>query len=119
MVNSVMLVGRLVKDPEVVETDKGVKYSMITLAVNRQFKNAEGLYETDFINCTLWNMIASNVTLYCTKGDLIGVRGRVQTSIYEKDDEKVYSMQIIADKVTFLSSKKKESETIPDDKNSN
>lgn len=111
MMNQVILVGRLTKDLEIKELDNGKKITSITLAVPRNFKNAEGEYETDFVECTLWNSIAENTAEYCKKGDIIGVKGRLQSSNYEKEDgTKVYKTEVIAEKVTFLSSKKEESE---------
>ena len=71
-------------------------------------KNSNGEYDTDFISCVLWQGVAESTVEYCKKGDIIGVKGRIQTSNYEKDGEKVYSTDIIAEKVTFLSSKKAE-----------
>ena len=107
MLNQVVLVGRLVSDPEIKELEEGAKASNITLAVPRSFKNADGEYETDFIQFTLWDNIATNTCEYCKKGDIIGVKGRVQCETIEKEDEtKEYKMELIAEKVTFLSSKK-------------
>ena len=108
MLNQVVLVGRLTSDPEIVTTENGKKKTAITLAVQRTFKNMEGLYETDFIRCILWNGVASNTYEYCHSGDIVGVKGRLQNRSYEKDDEKKYVTEVIADKVTFLSSKKTE-----------
>lgn len=111
MLNQVILVGRLTKDLEVKTLDDGKKVTSITIAVPRNFKNAEGEYETDFIECILWNSIAENTAEYCKKGDIIGVKGRLQSSSYEKEDgTKIYKTEVIAEKVTFLSSKKEESE---------
>ena len=107
MLNQAVLVGRIVRDPEVRETENGAKISNLTLAVPRSFKNAEGAYETDFIDVTLWNNIAQSTSEYCKKGDLVGVKGRIQTDSYEKDGEKKLLMKVIADRVTFLSSKSK------------
>ena len=86
MLNQIVIVGRLVKDPELRETDSGKKVTNITLAVPRSYKNVSGEYETDFIDCTLWTGIAENTSTYCKKGDLLGVKGRVQTRVYEKDE---------------------------------
>ncbi len=106
MLNQVVVVGRLTKDPEVVTLEKGKKRTSITVAVARSYKNTDGIYESDFIRCILWNAIAQNTSEYCHKGDVIGVKGRLQTSSYEKDGETKYSVDVIAEKVTFLSSKK-------------
>lgn len=107
MLNQIVLVGRLVKSPEIKETETGKKVSRITLAVPRSYKNSNGEYESDFINCTLWTGIAENTAEYCKKGDLLGVKGRIQTRVYEKDDERKYISEVIAEKVTFLTSKSK------------
>ncbi len=106
MVNQAIIVGRLVKDPELLETETGRKKTHITLAVPRNYKNADGIYDTDFIDCTLWTNVAENTTTYCKKGDLIGVRGRIQTAIIEKEDGKKKRTELVAEKITFLSSKK-------------
>ena len=104
MLNQVVLVGRLVREPEIQKTEKNKEVLRITLAVPRSFKNSNGEYDTDFIDCTLWDMIARSTTDYCHKGDIIGVKGRIQTRSYEKDGEKKYATEVIAEKVTFLSS---------------
>ena len=106
MLNQTVLVGRLVKDPELSETENGKKVSKITLAVPRSYKNVNGEYDTDFIECVLWSGIAESTVEYCQKGDLIGIKGRIQTRTIEKDDAKKYYTDVVAEKVTFLSSKK-------------
>ena len=115
MLNQVVIVGRLVEDPKVEKGDNH-NYSFLRLAVPRSYKNADGVYETDFINCKLWDAVAENTAEYCKKGDIIGVKGRVETSVYEKDGDKKYEHSIVAEKVTFLSSKShdKEEETSKD-----
>ena len=110
MLNQIVIVGRLVKDPELRQTEGGKKVTNITLAVPRSYKNSNGEYETDFIDCVLWTGIAETAATYCKKGDLIGVRGRIQTAIVEKEDGKKKRTEIIAEKVTFLSTKKNDSE---------
>ncbi len=108
MLNQAVLVGRIVEDPELRDTEKG-KVSNITLAVPRSFKNANGEYDTDFISCVLWKGIAENTVEYCKKGDLVGIRGRIQTRNVEFDDETHKKfVEVVAEKVTFLSSKKAE-----------
>lgn len=111
MWNQIILVGRIAREPELKETEKGKKRANLTLAVPRGFKNIDGEYETDFLSCSLWDGVANNVCEYCKVGDLVGIRGRVASNIYEKDDKKHYAMDIIADKVTFLSSKPKTTES--------
>ena len=110
MLNQIVIVGRLVRDPELRETDGGKKVTNITLAVPRSYKNLNGEYETDYIDCVLWTGIAENTTEYCKKGDIVGVKGRMQSNSYEKDGETRFSTDVIAEKVTFLSSRSKEQE---------
>lgn len=107
MLNQVVLVGRLTKDVEVKEEgDK--KVVSLTLAVSRSFKNADGEYETDFIRCILWNAMAESTSEYCRKGDIIGIKGRLQVTSYEDENgNKKYTTEVVAEKVTFLSSNSK------------
>ena len=108
MKNVVFLIGRLTSDPEIKNTETDKKHSIITIAVQRDFKNADGIYECDFVRCNLWTGIATQVAEYCHKGDLVGVKGRIQNRSYEDNDEVKYITEIIADKVSFLSTKKEE-----------
>ena len=110
MLNQIVLVGRLVKDPVLKETEQGKKRSFITLAIPRSFKNAEGSYDTDFIDCILWDGIAKNTAEYCKKGDVIGVKGRLQSRKYEMDNTTKFDIEVIAEKVTFLTSHKEADE---------
>ena len=106
MLNQVVLVGRLADDPTIIELEDGKKEAIVTLGVQRTFKNDEGVYETDFIKCILWNAVATSTSEYCHKGDIVGIKGRIQVNTYEdKDGEKKYSTEVIAEKVTFLSNK--------------
>lgn len=107
MLNQLILVGRLVKKPELREAENKKKYAFITLAVPRSFKNVNGEYDTDFIECVLWDNVAANTVEYCNKGDIVGVRGRIQTRLVEKEDANNYILEVIAEKITFLSSKDK------------
>lgn len=103
MLNQVVLVGRLVKTPELKKTENGKKISRITLAVPRNYKNMDGEYDTDFLDCTLWTNIAENTSEYCQTGDMLGVKGRIQTRIIENEDgTKKKKTEIIAERVTFL-----------------
>ena len=103
MLNQVVIVGRLVAKPIVEKNENGRKVSEITLAVPRSYKNAEGIYETDFIKCTLWNGIAENTVEYCNKGDIIGVKGRLECLGGNE-------LQVVAEKITFLSNNKNKEE---------
>ena len=108
MLNQVVLVGRLVRDPELRKTDTNKSVTSITLAIPRSFKNANGEYETDFIDCQLWEQTAKATCEYTNKGDIVGVKGRIQSRVVEENNNKKYLTEIIAEKVTFLSSKKEE-----------
>jgi single-strand DNA-binding protein len=103
MMNRVILVGRLTKDPELRYTPNGVAVATFTLAVNRSFTNQQGERETDFINCVVWRRPAENVANYLKKGSLAGVDGRVQTRNYDgQDGKRVYVTEILAESVQFL-----------------
>ena len=106
MLNQTVLVGRLANDPELYETESGKKVTRITLAVPRAYKNMNGEYETDFIGCKLWQGVAESTTEYCKKGDLVGIKGRIQTNNYESENGIKYVTEVIGEKVTFLSSHK-------------
>lgn len=107
MLNQIILVGRITKELEV-EKLENVKVGTMTLAIPRSFKNAEGMYDTDFINIKVFDSIAENVKEYCNKGDIVGVKGRIQSKNIEENGIKKYIMEIIAEKITFLSSSRKE-----------
>ena len=105
MINQITLVGRLVRTPELDLTESGKKVSTITLAVPREYKNANGEYDADFIDCTLWTGVAESASEYCKTGDVIGVRGKVQSRLIEKEDgTKVKKMEVVADRISFLAS---------------
>ncbi|HBM4523427.1 TPA: single-stranded DNA-binding protein [Listeria monocytogenes] len=111
MMNRVVLVGRLTKDPELRYTPAGVAVATFTLAVNRTFTNQQGEREADFINCVVWRKPAENVANFLKKGSLTGVDGRVQTRNYEGNDGKrVYVTEIVAESVQFLESKNNNAE---------
>jgi len=108
MLNQVVLVGRLTRDVIVNKSEKGVKVSTISLAIPRSFKNVDGNYDTDFVDCVAFDNVAVNTSEYCSKGDIIGVKGRVQSRVVQKSDKKESVTEIIAEKITFLSSHTKE-----------
>ncbi|GLO68258.1 MULTISPECIES: single-stranded DNA-binding protein [Oceanobacillus] len=106
MLNRVVLVGRLTKDPELRYTPNGVAVANFTIAVNRPFSNQQGNREADFINCVVWRRPAENLANYMKKGSMVGVDGRVQTRTFEGQDGKtVYVTEIVADSVQFLETK--------------
>ena len=110
MLNQIVLVGRLTRDIVVNKSEGGTKVATISLAIPRSFKNSEGTYDTDFIDCTAFDIVAENTCEYCSKGDIVGVKGRVQSRMIEKEDKKENVIQVICEKVTFLSSKEKTDE---------
>lgn len=110
MLNQIVLVGRLTKNINVNKSESGVKLATISLAIPRSFKNMEGTYDTDFIDCVAFESVAENTATYCSKGDIVGIKGRVQSRVVEKEGKKEYLMDIVAEKVTFLSSRKKQDE---------
>lgn len=105
MINRVVLVGRLTKEPELRTTPSGAKVCQYTLAVNRTRK-ADGQQEADFINCVSWNKTAELMNQYLSKGALIGIEGRIQTRSYDDNTgRKVYVTEVLTDSVQFLESK--------------
>lgn len=105
MLNQIIIVGRLIDDIKMTNVD-GKNVSYITVAVPRSFKNANGEYDTDFIECVLYNTLAENTIEYCKKGDVIGVKGRIQTTnVDDGDGHYTKKTLIIAEKITFLSSR--------------
>ena len=103
--NQVTLLGRLVADPDVRYTQGGVPVVSLRLAVDREFKNADGKRDTDFINCTAWRKVAEIVQQYTKKGSLILVSGSLQQDNYEKDGEKRYTVKVVVDKIRLLGGK--------------
>lgn len=103
MLNQIVLVGRIVKTPELRTTENGKKTATVTLAVPRNYKNMNGEYDTDFLDCTLWTNVAENTAEYCQTGDMVGVKGRIQTRVITAEDgSKKKKTEIVAEKVTFL-----------------
>src|SRR5690625_2898531 len=106
MLNRVVLVGRLTKDPELKYTASGVAVANFTIACNRPFKNQQGEQEADFINCVAWRKPAENLANYMKKGGLIGVDGRIQTRSYDgQDGKRVYVTEVVAENIQFLESR--------------
>ncbi|MEJ7344726.1 single-stranded DNA-binding protein [Staphylococcus haemolyticus] len=106
MINRVILVGRLTKDPEFRTTQSGVNVATFTLAVNRTFTNAQGEREADFINIVVFRKQADNVNNYLKKGNLAGVDGRIQSRSYENNEgRRVFVTEVVADSVQFLEPK--------------
>ncbi|MBH8599731.1 MULTISPECIES: single-stranded DNA-binding protein [unclassified Thermoactinomyces] len=106
MINSVVLVGRLTRDPELRYTSSGVAVARFSIAVNRNFTNQNGEREADFINIVTWRKLAENCANYLKKGSLVGVDGRLQTGKYENQEGRtVYTTDVVAESVQFLEPK--------------
>lgn len=104
MINNVVLVGRLTRDPELRKTQTGKSVLSFSIAVNRKFKTED--QTADFINCVAWNQTADFLARYATKGALVGTEGRIQTRNYEdKTGNRVYVTEVVCDSVQLLESK--------------
>lgn len=108
MLNRVVLVGRLTKDPELRRTGNGTAVTSFTLALNRNFTSSDGV-TADYIPCVVWNKIAESVEQYCSKGSLVGVDGRLQSRTYDNaEGQKVYVVEVVCQQVQFLNTKSNE-----------
>lgn len=111
MLNTVILMGRLTKDPELKQTPQGVSVTQFSLAVDRNYSKGEEK-QTDFINITAWRSTADFVAKYFTKGQLVAVRGRLQTRTWQdQNGQKRYATDVVADEVFFAESKGKTEQT--------
>lgn len=116
MINKVILIGRLTRDPELRRTGQGDAVTSFTLAVNRNYTSRDGQQQTDFINCVVWRKPAENVERYCSKGSLVGVEGRIQTRSYDNaQGQRVYVVEVVCDSVQFLNTRQKNLETLNED----
>jgi single-strand DNA-binding protein len=105
MLNRIQLIGRLTRDPELRYVSSGQPLAQFTLAVDRDFKNAAGEHDADFINCVAWRKLAELVGQYCVRGRLVAVEGRLQTRSYEaQDGTRRRSTEVVGDRVWFLDS---------------
>ncbi len=107
MINRVVLVGRLTRDPELRTTGSGISVASFTLAVDRQYTNSQGERGADFISCVIWRKAAENFCNFTSKGSLVGIDGRIQTRTYDdKDGKRVYVTEVIVDNFALLESRK-------------
>lgn len=105
MINRVVLVGRMTRDPELRRTGNGKAVTSFTLAIDRGYNTQDG-QTADFINCVVWNKPAENTAQYCAKGSLVGVEGRLRTRSYDNNQgQKVFVTEVICDSVQFLETK--------------
>ena len=106
MINNVVLVGRLTRDPELRYTPSNAAVATFTLAVNRNFKNQAGDREADFISCIMWRQQAENFSNWCKKGNLVGITGRIQTRSYDNQQgQRVYVTEVVAESFQTLEKK--------------
>ena len=109
--NTVVLIGRLGGEPVLTEIKENHSRTIIQLAVPLSYKNADGIYETDFFRCVLWNGIAKRAKEYCKKGDTVCIKGRLQVRDYlDEHEEKKYITEVIAESISFVSSVKNKEE---------
>ena len=106
MNNLVYVIGRLTRNVEVEKTEDGKNYSTINIAVPRSYKNEEGIYETDFVDIKLYNGIAKSTADYCKTGDLVGIKGRIETISEEINGKEINKTLIVAEKISFLATQK-------------
>lgn len=113
--NSVCLVGRLTRDPELRTTNSGISNCRFSLAVEGML-NQDGERQVDFINIVTWRNVANNVAKYCKKGSMVGITGRIATGSYQAQDGSTrYTTDVVADSVKFLNSKSDNNSSIPSD----
>lgn len=106
MLNRVVLVGRMVRDPELRRTGNGTAVTSFTIAMNRNFANQNGERQADFIPCVVWNKAAENTARYCSKGSLVGVEGRLQSRSYQDNNGNNRTViEVVCDSVQFLETK--------------
>lgn len=112
MLNNLILVGRLTDDPKIKVFDDGLKVCNFVLAVDRPFKNQEtDSYDTDFLKVSVWRGFADAMIQYCKKGSIIGVKGRVASKLNDINGLKINMIEIIAERISFISLKKEQDET--------
>ena len=108
MLNQLVLVGRLTHDPETKILEDGRKVAEFNLAVQRSFKNQEGNYDTDFIKISAWEGLANAIESYCKKGNMVAIKARVQSRKSEIAEVKLTTLEVIAERISYLSAKQEE-----------
>ena len=106
MINNVILVGRVVEQPSKIVTEKNQTFATLVLAVPRPFKNLEGVIETDFIKCIVWEGLVETVCSYCTKGSVVGVKGRISPYnsevSFNEEKKTVRNNEIVVEHISFI-----------------
>ncbi|VEU80217.1 single-stranded DNA-binding protein [Haploplasma axanthum] len=110
MINNVVLVGRLTKDPELKVTQSNTPFVNFTVAVNRTFTDQTGERQADFINCIVWRKQAENLARYMRQGSLVGIQGRIQTRTFEGEQGTRYITEVVCDSIQFLETKGSQSD---------
>lgn len=109
--NLFMGIGRITKKPETRYTQSNLAITKFTLSINRDTKNKEGNYDTDFISCVAYGKTAELIDKYLDKGSQIAIEGKIQTGSYEKDNKKIYTTDIVVERLTFLEKKQETIQT--------
>jgi single-strand DNA-binding protein len=109
MLNKVILIGRMTKDPDMRTTQSGVPVTRFTLAVDRRFKNQNGERQADFISCQAWRQTAEFIAKYFQKGSKLAVVGSIQTGSYEKNGQTIYTTDVVVDEAYFVESRQQQS----------
>ena len=102
MINNVVLVGRLTKDPELKVTQSNTPFVNFTVAVNRTFTDQTGERQADFINCIVWRKQAENLARYMRQGSLVGIKGRIKTRTFDSEQGTRYITEVVCDSIQFL-----------------
>ncbi|WP_274309125.1 single-stranded DNA-binding protein [Solibacillus daqui] len=104
--NHVGIVGRTTKDLSLRQLSEGRVQTTFTVAINRQYKNSEGVNEADFVQCIAWGKLAELLIKHCGKGSLIGIKGRLQTGSYiNRENQKVFTTDVVAEEIRFYALK--------------
>lgn len=113
--NNINLIGRLTKDPDFRVLNTGSQVATFTLAIDRKFKNQDGTRSADFIPIVAWGKTAELCGKYLEKGQQVGITGRCQTRTYQANDgTNRYVMEVVAEEITFVGSKKEKEQSIDD-----
>lgn len=105
MYNRVIMIGRLVADPQLIKTPKDKSVCRVSVAVNRRYKNAQGERQVDFVNLVLWGKLAESLASYGSKGSLISLEGELRTRRYEKDGKTCYVTEVLCHTFQLLESR--------------
>lgn len=118
--NYVGLVGRMARDPTLKVFDEEKIQTSFSLAINRNYKNQQGIIEADFVQCVAWGKLAERIARYCGKGSLVGISGRLQSRSYvNKDNAKVYLTEVIIDNIRFYLLKSPDNKSVEEQKTQN